>query len=53
MALACSSEPLNGLSVPRDLRYAVFVIIFDMLHLRTGGAVLSKSYDELSSGLLA
>ena len=53
IALACSSEPLNGLSVPRNLRYAVFVVTLDMFHLRTGGAVLSESYGELSSGRLA
>jgi hypothetical protein len=53
IALACSSEPLNGLSVPRSLRYAVFVIAFDMFHLRTGDAVLSENYGELSSELLA
>jgi hypothetical protein len=52
MALACSSEPLNGLSVPRDLRYSAFVM-FDILHHRTGGAVCSESYLELSSVLLA
>ena len=40
MALACSSEAQNGLSVPRDLRYASFVI-FDILHLEMGGAILS------------
>ena len=51
-ALACSSEPLNGLSVPRDLRYASFVIL-DIVHLRTGGAVLFESYSQLSSRLLA
>ena len=53
IALACSSEPLNGLSVPRNLRYAVFVVTLDIVHLGTGGAVLSESYGELPSGLLA
>ena len=53
IALACSSEPVNGLSVPRNLRYAVFVVTLDMFHLRTGGAVLLESYGELSSGRLA
>ena len=40
VTLTCSSEALNGLSVPRDLRYSSFVI-FDILHLDTGGAVLA------------
>ena len=53
IAWACSSELLNGLSVPRDLRYVMFVIALDMFHLRTGGAVLSESCGELSSGPLA
>jgi hypothetical protein len=35
IALACSSEAQNGLSVPRDLRYASFVM-FDILHLENG-----------------
>ena len=52
MVLACSSEPLNGLSVPRSFRYSAFVI-FDILHHRMGGAVCSESYLELSSVLLA
>ena len=52
IALTCSSEPLNGLSVPRDLRYAAFVM-FDILHLGTGGTVLSESGLQLSSGRLA
>jgi len=47
-----SSEPLNGLSVPRDLRYSAFVIS-DMLHLKMGGVVSCESYLELSSELLA
>jgi hypothetical protein len=44
MALACSSEAQNGLSVPRDLRYASFVM-FDILHLEMGGTVLSFCQD--------
>ena len=52
IVLACSSVQLNGLSVPRFLRYSAFVI-FDILHHRMGGAVCSESYVELSSVLLA
>jgi hypothetical protein len=52
IAWVCSSEPLNGLSVPRNLRYSVFVIS-DMLHLKRGGVVSYESYLELSSELLA
>ncbi len=43
VSLTCSSEALNGLSVPRDLRYSSFVI-FDILHLDTGGAVLAGAF---------
>lgn len=53
IALACSSEPLNGLSVPRDLRYCALVMIFDILHLGTGDAVRSENGSELSSKRLA
>lgn len=52
IVLACSSEQLNGLSVPRFLRYSAFVI-FDILHHRMGGAVRSESCLQLSSVLLA
>ncbi len=48
IALTCSSEAVNGLSVPRDLRYSSFVI-FDILHLETGGAILAESRLEPSS----
>jgi hypothetical protein len=51
IALACSSEALNGLSVPRALRYSAFVM-FDILHLTIGGAVRFESCLQLSSGLL-
>jgi len=52
IALACSSEPLNGFSVPRDLRYAAFVIL-DIVHLEMDGTVLSESRLQLSSELPA
>jgi hypothetical protein len=52
ITLACSSELFNGLSVPRALRYSAFVM-FDILHLRMGGAVRSESCLQLSPVLLA
>jgi hypothetical protein len=52
ITLASSSVPLNGLSVPRNLRYSAFVM-FDILHHRMGGVVPSESYFQLSSGPLA
>ena len=47
MAWACSSVPLNGLSVPRDLRYASFVML-DIIHLDTGGPAPAQSNSLLS-----
>ena len=47
MAWACSSVPLNGLSVPRDLRYASFVML-DIIHLDTGGPAPAESNSLLS-----
>ena len=56
VALTCSSEAVNGLFVPRDLRYSSFVM-FDVLYLNTGGVVLHESrfrpspWNPASSGL--
>lgn len=42
VALICSSEAVNGLFVPRDLRYSSFVM-FDFPCLSTGGAAFFES----------
>ena len=52
IALDCSSVLLNGFSVPRDLRYASF-IIFDILHLGTVFLVFCESCLQLPSELPA
>jgi len=52
IALACSSVLLNDFSVPRDLRYAAF-IMFDILQVGTGFVVLCESRLQLPSELPA